>query len=292
MIEKLTEIYLGAAASASGGGTSGGAVESVNGKTGAVTLTKADVGLGNVDNTSDANKPISTATQTALTAIEGELETLDNDLGELGTQVAEIQTTVNAIPSTYATKSEIPAATSDLTNDSGFITSAALSGYAQTSSLAAVATSGSYTDLTNKPVIPAAHSFQVFNGAPETLALTGEWANMAIPQTAKIPATNADFAVNSTGDGITCAKAGTIHLKNIIVLADFLGSNIDLSFAINGTPTTTAQVFEHEAGIYTMTSDFYVNVNVNDILTLIAKEPLDQTETLTFAGMTVFIEYL
>jgi hypothetical protein len=29
-------------------------------------LVKADVGLGNVDNTSDANKPISTATQTAL----------------------------------------------------------------------------------------------------------------------------------------------------------------------------------------------------------------------------------
>lgn len=32
----------------------------------AVTLSKAAVGLGNVDNTSDANKPISTATQTAL----------------------------------------------------------------------------------------------------------------------------------------------------------------------------------------------------------------------------------
>lgn len=31
-----------------------------------VELTKADVGLGNVDNTSDANKPISTATQEAL----------------------------------------------------------------------------------------------------------------------------------------------------------------------------------------------------------------------------------
>ena len=36
------------------------------GKTGAVTLVKADVGLGNVDNTSDAAKPVSTATQTAL----------------------------------------------------------------------------------------------------------------------------------------------------------------------------------------------------------------------------------
>lgn len=33
-------------------------------------LTKADVGLGNVDNTSDANKPVSTATQTALNSKE------------------------------------------------------------------------------------------------------------------------------------------------------------------------------------------------------------------------------
>lgn len=33
-----------------------------------VTLVKGDVGLGNVDNTSDANKPVSTATQTALDA--------------------------------------------------------------------------------------------------------------------------------------------------------------------------------------------------------------------------------
>jgi hypothetical protein len=43
-------------------------VQSVAGRTGAVTLAKADVGLENVDNTSDANKPVSTATQTALDA--------------------------------------------------------------------------------------------------------------------------------------------------------------------------------------------------------------------------------
>jgi hypothetical protein len=41
-------------------------VSSVNGQTGAVVLAKADIGLANVDNTSDASKPISTATQTAL----------------------------------------------------------------------------------------------------------------------------------------------------------------------------------------------------------------------------------
>jgi hypothetical protein len=43
-----------------------GAVDSVAGKTGVVVLDKTDVGLGNVDNTSDLDKPISTATQTAL----------------------------------------------------------------------------------------------------------------------------------------------------------------------------------------------------------------------------------
>lgn len=41
-------------------------VSSVAGKTGAVTLVKADVGLGNVDNTSDASKPVSTLQQLAL----------------------------------------------------------------------------------------------------------------------------------------------------------------------------------------------------------------------------------
>lgn len=41
-------------------------VQSVAGKTGVVTLVKADVGLTQVDNTADADKPVSTATQTAL----------------------------------------------------------------------------------------------------------------------------------------------------------------------------------------------------------------------------------
>ena len=41
-------------------------VTSVNGQIGAVVITKADLGLSNVDNTSDANKPISAATQALL----------------------------------------------------------------------------------------------------------------------------------------------------------------------------------------------------------------------------------
>jgi len=43
-------------------------VQSVAGKTGTVTLVKADVGLGSVDNTSDADKPVSTAQGIAIAA--------------------------------------------------------------------------------------------------------------------------------------------------------------------------------------------------------------------------------
>ena len=48
-------------------------VQSVAGKTGSVTLDKSDVSLGNVDNTADADKPVSTATQTALNAKQATL---------------------------------------------------------------------------------------------------------------------------------------------------------------------------------------------------------------------------
>lgn len=69
--------------------TGSAGVSTFNGRGGAVVpvagdYTKGDVGLGNVDNTSDANKPISTATQTAL---DGKLAIASNlsDLANAGT---------------------------------------------------------------------------------------------------------------------------------------------------------------------------------------------------------------
>lgn len=79
-----------------------------------VIVTKGDVGLGNADNTSDLNKPISTATQTALNA------------------------------------------------------------KANTSSLATVATSGDYDDLSNKPTIPA--QFNPIAGT--NISLSGTYPNV------------------------------------------------------------------------------------------------------------------
>jgi hypothetical protein len=49
-----------------------------------LALTKADVGLGNVDNTSDANKPVSIATQTALNAKADKLTAIATSTGLTG----------------------------------------------------------------------------------------------------------------------------------------------------------------------------------------------------------------
>jgi len=52
-------------------------VNSVNGKVGIVVLNKSDIGLSNVDNTSDLDKPISNAAQVEFTAVDGRLDTLE-----------------------------------------------------------------------------------------------------------------------------------------------------------------------------------------------------------------------
>lgn len=77
----------GAPGSAGAPGPAGG-VTSVAGRAGDVTLAKGDVGLGNVDNTSDLNKPVSTATQAAL----------DGKIGWQG--MVEGQTTLTYNPAT------------------------------------------------------------------------------------------------------------------------------------------------------------------------------------------------
>lgn len=43
-----------------------------------ISITKADIGLGNVDNTSDADKPVSSATQTLIDGLDGDIDALVN----------------------------------------------------------------------------------------------------------------------------------------------------------------------------------------------------------------------
>ena len=60
------------------------------------SVTKAQVGLGNVDNTSDANKPVSTAMQTALDAKQDTL-TFDGTYNASTNKAATVSTVTNAI---------------------------------------------------------------------------------------------------------------------------------------------------------------------------------------------------
>lgn len=137
-----------------------------------IALNKSDVWLGNVDNTSDLNKPISTATQNVLDlkANISDLATVAtsgsyNDLSDRPTiPAAQIQSDWNQTTTTakdyIKNKPSVPTNTSDLINDSWFITKwvSDLDNYTLSSDLADVATSWNYTDLSNKPTIPTAVS--------------------------------------------------------------------------------------------------------------------------------------
>lgn len=66
-----------------------------NALSGNVTLTKSDIGLSSVDNTTDANKPISSATQSALDAKEDET----NKVSSVGSGSATEYPNTNAVKS-------------------------------------------------------------------------------------------------------------------------------------------------------------------------------------------------
>ena len=70
------------------------------------SLSKSDVGLGNVDNTSDLNKPISTATQTALNAKENASTVLTSTLsaGSTSLTFSNAAITTTAMYDVYADK--------------------------------------------------------------------------------------------------------------------------------------------------------------------------------------------
>lgn len=113
------------------------AVASVNGQTGIVVLGKSDVGLSNVDNTSDAAKPVSTATQTAL-----------NLKAPLASPT--FTGTVSGITKAMVGLGSVDN-TSDASKPISTATQTALNLKVNTASLAAVATSGDYNDLINTP---------------------------------------------------------------------------------------------------------------------------------------------
>lgn len=106
-----------------------------------------------VDDTTSANKFVTTSDITTW----NNKSDFSGDYNDL-TNKPTIPTLTSQLTndSGFITNANIPTKTSDLTNDSGYITNAVndLTNYTLTSALSSVATSGSYNDLSNKPTIP------------------------------------------------------------------------------------------------------------------------------------------
>lgn len=71
-----------------------------------ISLTKSNVGLANVDNTSDANKPVSTAQQAAINAVGTKVSTLETkvDVAKVSTAISTAVAASEAKLGTAATK--------------------------------------------------------------------------------------------------------------------------------------------------------------------------------------------
>lgn len=201
-----------------------GNVTSVAGRTGDVTLTKSDVGLANVDNTSDANKPVSTATQTALD-------------GKAATSHTHAQSDVTGLVTALAGKANTSHthAQSDVT---GLTT--ALADKANAADLATVATTGSYNDLTDQPTIP---TVPVTSVAGKTGAVTLVKADVGLA--------NVDNTAD-TAKPVSTAQQTALDLKAPLASPTFTGtvagitkamvglSNVD-NTADSAKPVSTAQ---------------------------------------------------
>lgn len=85
-----------------------------------VTLVKGDVGLGNVDNTSDLNKPVSTAAAAVHASLSASIATKQNNI------VAGTTSQYYRGDKTFVTFPTIPSTTNELINNSGFITSSSI----------------------------------------------------------------------------------------------------------------------------------------------------------------------
>ena len=92
--------------------TVNGAEQTIEGKTAKITVSKSTVGLGNVDNTADADKPISTATQAAIDAKLPKSDVVDISASATAGQAADAKSVYDSLPTVKTwTSADVEAST-------------------------------------------------------------------------------------------------------------------------------------------------------------------------------------
>ena len=159
-------------------------------------------------------------------------------------------------------KPTIPTATSDLNNDSGFVTS---------SDLATVATTGSYTDLINTPSIPAAQVNSDWNstsGVSEilnkptlaTVATSGSYNDLSNQPTIPV---NSDFALSGLSDtDITTPSANQVLAydgNGKVVNKDLQATDVEYSTGVTVKNKLDKQVSTLDKTNFTFTNAVFTN---------------------------------
>ena len=183
------------------------------------SVTKAQIGLGNVDNTSDINKPVSTAVQTEL-----------NKKANISS-LATVATSGSY--SDLSNKPTIDYAISSTSENAvqNKVIYTALSNKADTSSLATVATTGSYNDLTNLPTLGTAASknVAVSGNAATTEVVMGNDTRL----TDSRPASDVSaWAKASTKPTYTASEVGAYTTTEVDNLMSGLESGLDWKEAV------------------------------------------------------------
>ena len=164
-------------------------------------------------------------------------------------------TTVGTFSANQATNEtvniEVPTKTSDLTNDSGFLTGVAWNDVADKPSFATVATSGSYNDLSNKPTIPTVNNGTLTIQQNGTTVDTFT-ANSNTDKTVNIQCV--DLTSNQTVDGIkTFLNAPVVSSINLDGKSIDTDANDNMTFNGNKVLTNANLTFSYDSNTETLT---------------------------------------
>lgn len=227
----LGGIKVGDGLSAQADGTLSADVQSVNGKTGEVVLDKSDVGLGNVDNTSDQNKPVSTAQQTAL---DGKLNlsggTMTGDIAMGGNNITGLGAPTNS--SDAATKDYVDAVATGALTPKGSVTFANLPALSAANVNTMYNVSDAFT-TTADFVEGAGKNYPA--GTNVVIINTGTDANPVYKYDAMTGIIDtSSFATKTEVNGLITETTGTIGTSATTVTVNYTGTLIEAYAKQNG----------------------------------------------------------
>ena len=227
------------------------------------------------------------------------------DLTELSEAVAELQSgkadastvttiqeSISNLGNTYATKSEMTAADAELLAKINAISIPSLEGYVKSSELAAVATSGSYADLTNKPEIPSIDGLateQALTNLQTTLQAAIDEKHAKGEYLVAADLKTLEDAVAALQSGKADASTVETIQTTISNLGDTYATDAELTAAIDAVklliPTipTKVSVFENDAGYITdaALTDYAKSADVEMVANKVSDATAEQIEAMS-----------